>query len=227
MRKQLSIREKYRASADGYDELYAIEQSKKYSVVFPRLRPVGKILDAGCGTGLLEEYLASSGLLNDVTMVLCLDLTVEMLEKGWKKHRYKAFSGLIEYIEADIEHLPLRDTCVNQTYAFTVLNLLDDPRRGLSEIKRVTQDVAVYSLLKKACSLNNSCVRGLYLGETDKDIVDKIIKKHDINAKVEGTLEEVEGGVIIKSKEKGLLIDLTLKKMIEEAKVDFLSYCGL
>jgi len=63
--------------------------------------------------------------------------------------------------------------------------------------------------------------------ETDKNIVDKIIKQHNINAKVEGTLEEVEGGVIIKSKEKGLLIDLTLKKMIEEAKVDFLGYCGL
>jgi len=63
--------------------------------------------------------------------------------------------------------------------------------------------------------------------EADKNIVEKIIKKHKINAKVEGALEEVEGGVIIKSTEKNLLIDLTLKNMIEEAKVDFLSYCGL
>jgi len=178
LRKQFVVRKKYRASAEGYDELYAIEQSKKYSVVFPSLQPLGRILDAGCGTGLLEEYLVSSGLLDNTTMIICLDLTMEMLEKGLKKHRGKGLDELIEYVEADVEHLPLRDSCVNQVYAFTVMDLLDNPEKGLAEIKRVAKDTVVYSILKKLHSTGNK-ITGDYIGETEKDVI-FVLKQADL-----------------------------------------------
>nr|MEB3844198.1 hypothetical protein [Desulfurococcales archaeon] len=70
--KSHRIREKYEATAQGYDELYRAEQYEKYFAALRRVPPSGRVLDAGCGTGLLIEFLALQGLLHNVEEYVCL-----------------------------------------------------------------------------------------------------------------------------------------------------------
>jgi len=78
---------------------------------------------------------------------------------------------------ADAQHLPLRDKTIDQSRCFHVLEHLDDPKKGLNELKRVTQEsvnirVPVwhpYSFLIEAIQL----IKKLLIG-SPKDKLNKI-----------------------------------------------------
>ena len=61
----------------------------------------------------------------------------------------------------------------------------------------------------------------------DKKIIKMVLDKLNIKAQIIDNLEETQGGIIIESKEKSLLINLTIKEMLKEARTDFLSYSKL
>jgi ubiquinone/menaquinone biosynthesis C-methylase UbiE len=172
--KQKVIRAKYSVTCNGYDELYIGEQFEKYNCVFRKLAPQGAILDLGGGTGLLLDFLIFSGLLDKINYYICLDLTPCMLEKCQERSYKRRLSHLVDLVEADAEYTPIRSKSVDQVYSFTVIDLLQNPARGIAEAQRVCRGIAVISSLKKASQTNlhrNTALFGRLFCETSKDIV--------------------------------------------------------
>jgi vacuolar-type H+-ATPase subunit E/Vma4 len=61
----------------------------------------------------------------------------------------------------------------------------------------------------------------------DQEIVEKAVKQLKIKADIQSDLEEGYGGIVLESKKDGLLLDLTIAEIIEQARENFLCYCGL
>ena len=105
----------YDAEADAYDELYSDEQKKKYDSAFSHLvfSLEERILDCGCGTGILLEKVADS-----VQVAVGVDLSRKMLEKA--KLRLDQISN-VALICADIDSLPFPEGTFRHVFMFTVL----------------------------------------------------------------------------------------------------------
>lgn len=128
---------KYDLYARTYDVLYRSEQWDKYKLIVENLKSKLKcrvLVDAGCGTGLLYEYLSKYSF--DIETYVGLDISFEMVKRAKSK-----FSNVInvDLINADIEYTPLRSSCSNITLSITVFNNLYDIDRGLNELLRITK----------------------------------------------------------------------------------------
>ncbi len=131
--------EYYDALAEGYDELYGEEQRRKYFSGLRMLEPSFKVLDVGCGTGLLLECLPEG------TYYLGIDVSLGMLRKALLKRGKR----LADFVLADAEMLPLRSSSFPTCYSFTALQNLPEPRRGIEEMRRACSKVLVSSLRGK------------------------------------------------------------------------------
>ncbi|MEM0366754.1 MAG: class I SAM-dependent methyltransferase [Acidilobaceae archaeon] len=170
MSKSITIRERYEATCLGYDELYRSEQYEKYFVALKRVKPRGVVLDAGCGTGLLVEFLYSWKLLDDISLYICLDYSGCMTSiANWKLK--VLCNGKCQATIGDVENIPLADKSVDVTYSFTVLDLLDDPFRGLEEMVRVTRGDIIVSVLKSLHLKDNLIGKYSLIGSTSKDLI--------------------------------------------------------
>ena len=176
--KKKDIMIKYDATAEGYDELYRDEQYAKYAKAAEALAktlsscrhsPSCRLCDIGCGTGLLIEYMAEAGL-PQPSHYICIDLSINMLRHAKQRSKRHA-APLIDIIQGDAEHLPLRRKTCRIAVSFTVIDLVEDPARMLSECDHVS-GTCIVSRLKKAMRNHSRELRvGSYLAETDKDIV--------------------------------------------------------
>jgi len=170
--KKAIMREKYNITSSGYDELYRGEQFEKYMLATRSMKPRGRVLDYGCGTGLFLEYLVSVHRADDITYYICLDLSPGMLDVARKRTANLGLGHIVECVEADAENLPLRGESVDYTVSFTVVDLVEDKSRALKEMDRVTKLHAVVTSLKKAHKIVRKLPNyGLYIGETSKDYV--------------------------------------------------------
>jgi len=162
----MSSVEKYDVTARSYDELYREEQFSKYDYVFKmkRFKPGRVVLDIGCGTGLLIEYL----LMNELDVFekyICIDPSRSMIEilksKGIRDHRILIINGYGECI-------PLRDRIVNSIYVFTTWNNIDDKQALIEEIKRLLAPggYAIVSTIAKAVDIEPNIIepRFKYIG---------------------------------------------------------------
>ncbi len=149
MGKGAVIRERYEATCEGYDELYRAEQYEKYLAVLAKVEPRGLVLDAGCGTGLLLEYMALHGLLEGVRGYVCLDYSPCMLRIArWRMGLY--CRGLpCTAVLGNVERLPFAPQSFDVVYSFTVLDLVDDLAGSLTGLVRASRGPIVVSMLKK------------------------------------------------------------------------------
>jgi malonyl-CoA O-methyltransferase len=127
-----NVVKKYDRTASFYNQRYREIQENKYKkmINFPAK---GKILDIGCGTGLLYDFLKYDNYIG-------ADLSLEMLKKG----------DFANKILADCEFLPFKDCVFDFVFSFTVLqNLLS--YRMISEAYRVLKREGIFVLttLKK------------------------------------------------------------------------------
>ena len=126
---------KYDVTSSSYDQLYRDEQfNKYYYVFFIKKLPVGKVVvDIGCGTGLLIEFLKIHGI-DRFTKYFCIEPSMGMINvllgKEVVDHRVIVINGYGE-------DLPLRDNSVDAVYVFTVWDNVVDKNRLLKEIDRV------------------------------------------------------------------------------------------
>lgn len=121
----------YDLTARSYDEQYAEEQRAKIEAALKSVEFGEKclILDCGCGTGLLFEYVAEKA-----GMVVGLDISRKILAEA--KRRAKAF-GNVSLVLADADYMPFKDYAFSHVFAVTLLQNMPDPERTLSEICRM------------------------------------------------------------------------------------------
>ena len=92
-------------------------------------RSGGRILDVGCGTGVLLARLSASG---DGTRLFGIDPVPEMLEVA----RRRLPAG-VELREGSAEQLPYSDGAFDVVVSCSVFHYLADPLGALEEMKRV------------------------------------------------------------------------------------------
>lgn len=131
------LRASYDRSAAGYDARFRDLQRVKYASLLgaradalgPFIAEGGRVLDLGCGTGLLEEWLRDVGAAPRATFV-GLDLSHAMLAGASERLRAR--------VQGDSERQPFRDGSFAAAAAFTVLGILPgSPARALAELRRV------------------------------------------------------------------------------------------
>ncbi|MCE4611310.1 MAG: methyltransferase domain-containing protein [Desulfurococcales archaeon] len=166
------IRERYEATCKGYDELYRAEQYAKYAVALKKVPPRGKVLDAGCGTALLAEYMKVAGLLDSVEVYVCLDYSPCMLNIALWRLSTLCSPGKCVGVLGNVEKLPLPSKHFDVVYSFTVLDLVDDLHSSVSELLRVSRGPVIASLLKRLSYKDSLLELGAeVVGITDKDVI--------------------------------------------------------
>ncbi len=170
-RKEI-IRIKYNKTAAGYDELYRDEQYEKYRRVLenaPNVLRQKVLCDIGCGTALLLEYLTAKGVLP--ARYVCLDLSPGMLDQAKRRMGTLRLSHLADVVEADAEYIPLRRCSCRAAVSFTVIDLVENPKRMLEECDRIAS-TCIVSSLKKAQREKPRIPRiGPLLAETQHDTI--------------------------------------------------------
>lgn len=130
-RKQV-IKEQYDKTADIYDARYKEIQEEKYRIMLEDLQLKEPILDLGCGTGMLQDFLK--------TKLIGIDISFGMLKRS------KELS-----IQGDAENLPFKDNSFNTVLSFTTLQNLESAGKLFRELARVLrpEGLAVVTVLAK------------------------------------------------------------------------------
>lgn len=128
--KKRKIMRAYDTTAEMYDERYSEEQNRKYRKALEKVDIEGSaVLDVGCGSGLFFQQIAGKA-----KLVVGVDISLGLLLKA---KRYASKNVFI--VQADADHLPLRDDLFNAVFSFTVLQNMPNPSETLTEIKRLTR----------------------------------------------------------------------------------------
>ncbi len=146
--RKAQIRDRYDdLSGRLYDLRYGEEQRAKYREArsLIQLEPWKVALDNGCGTGLLTEELD--------TYVVGLDLSPVLLREARARTTSKE---RVHLALGDSENLPIRDSVLNVTFSFTVLQNLPDPEKMLMDSLRASSPGAhhVVSVHRKTMTLD-------------------------------------------------------------------------
>jgi len=140
---------RYDLTAEMYEMRYAEEQAAKYKAALEHLNilPRSRVVDVGCGTGLLFSQVAA-----EAQTVVGVDISGKLLLQA--KERARIFRK-VHLVQADADHLPFKNDHFSVVFAFTVLQNLPKPLETLREIKRIVEYGAyvVVSGLKKVFSL--------------------------------------------------------------------------
>ncbi|NVM18305.1 MAG: class I SAM-dependent methyltransferase [Candidatus Lokiarchaeota archaeon] len=147
--KKKIIIEKYNSTSSFYDDRYKKIQNEKFFLQLKNTNFKHKtLLDAGCGTGLLFEYISNLKFtnLNRELRYIGLDISKKMLmlcNSKTKRLNYRVNSSLIL---GDIENLPFRKDTFNLIFSITTLQNLQDLKKGLKELIRVGKENAALKL---------------------------------------------------------------------------------
>ena len=135
--KKRDVMHRYDLTAHIYDTRYAEEQTAKIEAVIEsiNMEKEASVLDVGCGTGLLFEYVA-----NKAEAIVGLDISRETLLQA--KRYAKKFAN-VHLILADSDNVPLKEDVFSHVFALTLIQNTPNPFKTLNEIKRVSKENAV------------------------------------------------------------------------------------
>jgi len=179
--KKKNIIAKYNSTSTFYDDRYRDIQNSKFKLLLKNFKFDNKILlDAGCGTGLLFEFLLRK--YDEKLRYVGLDISWKMLQLFLYKINRVTSIKRVNLILGDIENLPFREKKIHHIFAVTSIQNLDDIEKGLREIIRVGQ---------QGTSLNLSILRkNLNLDKIDSYLKSEIVDLNLIR------LEKVEDVII-------------------------------
>ena len=183
--KKKNIIEKYNSTSSVYDKRYSKIQKEKFKILFRNCNINYKtILDAGCGTGLLIEYIFNLNIDNIKKKVkyIGIDISWKMLMNFCDKSKKIKEIEDINLILGDIENLPLRQDTFDLIFSITSLQNLPVIKKGLGEFIRVGQKDSLLklSILRKQLKVD--------------DLI-AYLKTHTIDLKTE-FLENIEDVII-------------------------------
>lgn len=140
----MKTKDYYNKIAKGYNELYGEEQLSKWKVAekIIELKNGYRVLDLGCGTGLVTEIISRR-----VNFVVGLDLSEEMIANSVKRKN-------IKYVVGNAKKLPFKDKEFDKVVSFTVIQDIDKWDSVFKEIKRVTNGEILLTILKRKKNIN-------------------------------------------------------------------------
>ena len=134
----------YNKNADTYDDfnhltfsIHGFDEIEVRSSVIKQLdlKPNGKVLEIGCGTGRDSEIIAN--ILNEEGELWMLDVSYKMLMKCIPK--LEKFDCLTEFLLANSSSLPFPDNYFDACYSFVTLAAIPDKKKAIFEMARVTK----------------------------------------------------------------------------------------
>lgn len=120
--------------AEEWDETtYSLEQRSRLGVLVGSfsLKRGWRILDVGCGTGILVPFLLRS--VGRKGAIVGLDISRVMLGKA----KEKGFPANVRFVEARAEQIPLRERAFDAAVCFSVFPHFERHPQALREIARV------------------------------------------------------------------------------------------
>ena len=123
---------RYDVTASMYDMRYSEEQTAKIQAALADLR-IGEnasVLDVGCGTGLLFNYLAHG----HRRTVVGVDISKKTLIEAKVRTTHIANAHLLL---GDADHLPFRENVYDHVFAFTLIQNMPNRVKSLKEFRRV------------------------------------------------------------------------------------------
>jgi ubiquinone/menaquinone biosynthesis C-methylase UbiE len=140
--KKRRLMKRYDLTASIYDLRYADEQKAKIEAALRNTKAKwrGLILDVGCGTGILFDYISGKP-----EMIVGLDLSKKTLLEA-KTRTSEKNPHNVHLVQADADNMPFANGVFDGVSAFTVLQNAPNPGKMLKEIKRVAEDEAFFVL---------------------------------------------------------------------------------
>ncbi|MFJ9037610.1 class I SAM-dependent methyltransferase [Streptomyces sp. NPDC102406] len=135
------VQEFFAARAAGWDSRFP-DDGPAYAAAVAALglRPGGRVLDAGCGTGRalppLRAAVGPSG------VVLGADLTAAMLEAAARAGRDR--EG--QLLRADVGRLPVRTAALDAVFGAGLISHLPEPAENLRELARAVRPGGLLAL---------------------------------------------------------------------------------
>ena len=120
------LRRRYDLTAYMYDRRYREIQREKYETVLANVTSVDRVLDLGCGTGMLLSPLEKKA-----RLVVGVDMSAEMLREAKKR------ATGTPLVLADADHLPFADGSFDMVVSVTLLQNMPDPGKTVRELARV------------------------------------------------------------------------------------------
>jgi ubiquinone/menaquinone biosynthesis C-methylase UbiE len=117
-----------------------------------QLRPGDTILDVGCGSGVLDRWLARRT--NGAHHIVAVDIHRELLREATALAQQEGLAGLIEFQEGNAEALPFANDTFDVTLSATVMELLDADRM-LHELIRVTKPGGRIAVIVRAVDMSS------------------------------------------------------------------------
>ena len=99
------------------------------------VQPGSKVLDAGSGTGIFTELLASA--VGDSGSLTALDVSEDLLGVVRQRLEGSPLAGRVEFQLGDITDLPLDDTAYDLAWSSRTIHHLPDKVAGLRELWRI------------------------------------------------------------------------------------------
>lgn len=113
----------------------------QYQSVLAKVGKGIKVLDAGCGDGVLSLMMAEKG-----AIVTGVDLSLPNIDACKKRAKDKNLKSVISFSIGDAENLPFPDNSFDLVVSSHVLEHLPDFDKGLREVMRVTKKRAIIAI---------------------------------------------------------------------------------
>jgi SAM-dependent methyltransferase len=179
--------EDYSVFSESYDNLQGYNQDADLGLgcgiptEYAGIQPGYNVLDLGSGAG--NDCFVARALVGESGYVAGIDFTEAMIEKARENTRKLGFTN-VDFIQGDIENLPVRFGVVDVVISNCVINLVPDKQKAFGEIFRVLKqgghfcisDVVVQGELPKSLKDDAIMYAGCVAGAMPKEEYLAVIK---------------------------------------------------
>jgi SAM-dependent methyltransferase len=172
------------SSLQGYNKDADLGLGCGIPTEFAHLKPGDSVLDLGSGAG--NDCFVARAIVGESGKVTGLDFTAAMIKKALINKEKLGFKN-IEFVQGDIEEMPLPDSSFDVVISNCVLNLVPDKEKAFKEIYRVLKpgghfcvsDVIISGNLPEKIKDDAEMYAGCVSGAIQKDDYLQIIKRNN------------------------------------------------